>query len=233
MRLAIRASSKQLPETDAMDADCLVHAANTYATLRGRRFHKSMVSFGQAWAGYGATLTDGEFRRQARQLRPIVTWRSQILHVRSVPRGARVGYGATWSARRRSRIGLIPAGYADGYPMGLGSSDEEPRPACVGVEVGRGAGGEPSWRFVRVVGQVNMDQITVDLTDLPSSAGVGPGTLVELIGTDPSAPNHVPTLAAAAGTVPHELLCSLNPRIKRIYHAQQPYDQTVRAAAHA
>ena len=69
-----------------------------------------------------------------------------------------------------------------------------------------------------------MDQITIDLTDqVRGKFKIGPGTPVELIGTDPEAPNHLPTLAATAGTIPHELLARLSPRIKRIYHAIEPY----------
>ncbi len=205
--------------------DCLIHAANTFATLRHRKFHKAMVRVGQAWAGIGLdAIPDAGFRREAAELRPILTWKSCLVQLKTIDRGSTVGYGSTWTAQRRSRIGLVPVGYADGYPMGAASTDDEPKPACVGVEIGsRG-----QRRFVRVVGQVNMDQITIDLTDLASPRGrqqvtLEPGTAVELIGTDTDAPNHLPNLARIAGTVPHELLCRLNPRVKRIYHAKESY----------
>jgi alanine racemase len=214
----------------SMPKDCLVHAANTLATLRHHRYHKTMVRIGQAWAGLGAgSITGGEFRRDAARLRPIVTWRSHILQVKTVERGTPVGYGSAWTAGRRSRIGLVPVGYADGYPMGAASLDDDPKPPCAGVEVGPANAKGGPWRFVPVVGRVNMDQITIDLTDVaPPRARrrcpVGPGTEVELIGADPSAPNHVSALAAAAGTIPHEILCRLNPRIRRIYHATERYE---------
>ena len=228
-----RFTDKQLSIFDAVVSkcappeDCLIHAANSVATLRDRRYHKTMVRIGQAWAGFGAErLSEGDFRQQAATLRPIVTWRSEIVQVRTIQRGTGVGYGSRWTAKRRSRIGLVPVGYADGYPMGAAATDAEPKPACIGVEIDATGGRE----FVRVVGQVNMDQITIDLTDLSTphgrrGAAVGVGTSVELIGTDPQAPNHVPTLAATAGTVPHHLICSLNPRIKRSYHATESYQR--------
>ncbi|MHC4142650.1 MAG: alanine racemase [Planctomycetota bacterium] len=197
-----------------------------------------MVRVGQAWAGLGAdAITGGEFRSDAARLRPIVTWRSHIVHVKTVERGTPVGYGSAWTAGRRSRIGLVPVGYADGYPTGAASFDDDPKPPCVGVEVGPANAKGGSWRFVPVVGKVNMDQITIDLTDVaPPRARrrcpVGPGTEVELIGTDPSAPNHVSALAKAAGAIPHEILCTLNPRIRRIYHATERYEvETVPAKA--
>ncbi len=231
-----RYTNKQLSTFDtvlskcapAMGADCLVHVANSVATLRHHRYHKTMVRVGQAWAGFGAErLSDGTFHRQAARLRPIVSWRSNIVQVKTIQRGTSVGYGSRWTAKRRSRIGLVPVGYADGYPMGVAATDAEAKPACVGVEVDASGARE----FVRVVGQVNMDQITIDLTDLSMPHGrrgtaIGVGTVVELIGTDPKDLNHVPTLAAVAGTVPHHVICSLNPRIKRSYHATESYQRS-------
>jgi len=231
-----RFTNKQLAVFDAVlkkcgsavPDDCLVHVANSVATLRHSRYHKSMVRVGQAWAGFGAErITDGEFRPQAAELRPIVTWRSRIIQVKTIERGTSVGYGSHWTAKQRSRIGLVPVGYADGYPMGLAATDDEPKPPCVRVDTG-----EPDGQgFVRVIGHVNMEQISIDLTDLCSPRKrhppeIGVGTDVELIGTDPHAPNHVPTLARVAGTVPHHLLCSLNPRIKRTYHARESYKKS-------
>ena len=225
-------------------ADCLIHAANTFATLRHRRYHRSLVRLGLAWAGYGPELLRGDpVIEEARHLRPIVTWRSTIIQTKTIEAGTPVGYRSTWTATRPSRIGLVPVGYADGYPMALGSTSAKPRPACVGVLVdspercqrtgaaaqrtryGKPPGGPygalKTKRYVPVVGAVNMDQITIDLTDLDAVDGAGPrqwtGTVVELISTDPAAPNHLPTLAAAAGTIPHEIMCRLNPRIDRIY----------------
>ncbi len=211
----------------AIPPDCVIHVANTFAILRSARFHRRMVRFGQAWVGFGAeSMSAGDFRREGLELRPIVSWRSQIVAVRTVRKGTTVGYGSRWTARRKSRIGLVSAGYADGYPVGAASTDDSPKPPCVGVITGKRAYGQ---RFARVVGQVNMDQITIDLTDIAPPGGddsiVAPGTAVELIGTDPKAPNHVPNLARIAETIPHQILCSLNPRIRRTYHATEAYSE--------
>lgn len=195
--------------------EALIHVANTYATIRQRKYHKTMVRIGLAWTGYGPDwMTGGRLRRQASALKPVVSWRSRLMAARWVPKGSKVGYGSTWTAPRRTRIGLVPVGYADGYPMGLGATDRSPKPPCVGVSAGDGP-----MRFVPAVGQVNMDQLALDITDLGKDA-VGVGTPVELIGQDPAAPNHLPALARAAGTLPHEILCRLSPRIRRVYHAK-------------
>ena len=211
--------------TPTLPLDCLIHAANTFATLRDQRYHKSMVRVGLAWAGYGSQwMSTGQFRRLGEQLRPVLTWTAPIVHMKTIEPGTAVGYGSVWTARRRSRIGVIPVGYADGYPTRLGSTDADPKPVCIGVDVGRSSGGGGPRRFARVVGQVNMDQITIDLTDVALADGddsdqVPVGTTVELIGRDHAAPNHLPALAEAAGMIPHELLSRLNPRIRRVYRA--------------
>jgi alanine racemase len=68
-----------------------------------------------------------------------------------------------------------------------------------------------------------MDQISIDLTDLSTSrwggAKVDIGSAVELIGVDSSAPNFLPIVARAAGTIPHEMLCRLNSRLPRVYQS--------------
>lgn len=198
--------------------DCLVHCANTYATLRSPRFHRRMVRIGLAWAGFGLeSIEGGEIVTEGEELRPAVTWSSRIVHVKSIVKGTTVGYNATWTAPRDSRIALIPVGYADGYPMFCGERNDDGA-TTVGAQVGviletsRGV----RRAFAPVVGAVNMDQITIDVTELPAGA-VGVGTEVELISPDALAPNHAPKLAAMAETIPHEMLTRLNPRVRRVY----------------
>ena len=72
-----------------------------------------------------------------------------------------------------------------------------------------------------------MDQITIDLTDIDPPDDLGApgwiriGAAVELISADPRAPNHMPTLARAAGIVPHALLAGLSSHLQRVYHADR------------
>lgn len=191
--------------------DCVAHQASTFGAFRATRLHRSMVRVGLALLGYaGEEYADPdcvELIAQAAELRPCVRWVSRIVQTKWIEAGTPVGYGGTWRAKRRSRLGLIPAGYADGYPRALSNR------ARVGVEL---AGGVKA--YVPQVGTVSMDQITVDLTDLPES-GLGVGAWVELVGNDRSAPNHLPALAKAAGTITHDLLCRIGPRVTRHYVA--------------
>lgn len=213
-------------------ADCRIHVASTFSMLRHERFHKSMVRFGLAWAGYGLEwMNSGEIIAEAQQLRPVMTWKSRVVQVKTIDKHTPVGYGSVWTSKRPSVIGLVPVGYADGYPAGIGVRDNQPKGAMVRVltengdsdsEGGSGGGSGGAWGYAPVVGAVNMDQITIDLTDIAQQAAscgqaVGVGTVVELITADAEAPNHLPRLAKMAGTHPHELLCRLNSRIKRSY----------------
>lgn len=193
----------------SIPADCLIHQASTFGTFRGAQLHRGMVRVGLALLGYGseefADPTRVALLAHARELKPCVRWVSRIVQTKWIEPGTPVGYGCTWRARRRTRLGLVPVGYADGYPRALSGV------ARVGVSLASGMKA-----FVPQVGTVSMDQITVDLTDLPEQ-GLGVGAWVELVGNDPGAPNHLPTIAKQAGTITHELLCRFGPRIPRHY----------------
>jgi alanine racemase len=83
-------------------------------------------------------------------------------------------------------------------------------------------------RFVPIVGVVNMDQVSIDLTDVVDSTadGLAVGTRVELVSPDRDAPNHLPRVAAAAGTIPHELLCRIGPGVRRTYLSEGGLERT-------
>lgn len=143
-------------------------------------------------------------------VKPVVRWTSRVIRVRRQPAGRTVGYGATATLERDSVLGLIPAGYGDGYPLALSNRgkvvvkvDNQQRATC------------------RVVGRVNMDQLVIDLTTTVQQLGVEPETLlgaeVDLYGDDPDAPNAVMRLADAIDSHAYELLCRLNPRLPRVY----------------
>lgn len=205
----------------SIPADCLIHAASTGAVIRHPRYHAGMVRVGLAWMGYAIeTVESGEVLPEASELTPAITWASRIVHQRDVPAGATVGYGGRWRASRPSRIALVPVGYADGYPTACGGCDGQ-TPAMVGVLVASGSVVHRHW--VPVVGAVSMDQITIDVTDVPEA---GVGSAVELISPDPEAPNHLPTIAVRAGLIPHDMLCRLNPRIRRVHVVRPPLIET-------
>jgi len=184
--------------------DLLVHAANTFGVLRDHCFHQAMVRIGLGLYGYGPRLMPDLGREAQTDLQPVVTWRSQIIHLQSYDHGTPVGYNSTHLLTRPSRLGLVPVGYADGYPLALGGKS--------GVVVWA----DHKSSFVApVLGKVNMDQIVIDVTDFPGE--IDKGTAVELISCDPNSPCALERLAEQAGSSCYEMLCRLSERIPRHY----------------
>ncbi len=223
-------TARQLEELDSfvrragasIPKECVVHAANSHALLRDHDTHRSMVRFGLAWTGLAsdelplARAGDG-----ADAFEPIVRWMSRIVQVRRVEAGQSVGYGSLWTAARRSTIGLVPVGYADGFPSTPGTGSAVTGPA---VRVRGTAGG---WFVAPLVGAVNMDQVAVDLTESSVWSTDPQRALhasVEVYGTDRSAPTHVRRVAELAGIRPYELFCRLSPRIPRSHMASRDGD---------
>lgn len=130
----------------------------------------------------------------ARELRPAMTLRSEIIAIRAVPTGESVGYGARWTAERPSIIGTVAIGYADGYPRHA----QNGTPTLV------------NGKLAPLAGTVSMDAITVDLTG-HDNARVGDS--VELWGSGIA----VNAVAAAAGTIGYQLLTGVSSRVPRTY----------------
>ncbi len=126
-------------------------------------------------------------------LTPVMTLQSKIFAVKTIAAGESLGYGATFTAERPTRVGLVAIGYADGYP----------RCAPNGTPVA------VNGQLTRIIGRVSMDMLTIDLTDLPEA---GIGSLVECWGRQID----VNTIAQLAGTISYELLCNVK-RVPRVY----------------
>jgi alanine racemase len=126
-------------------------------------------------------------------LRPAMTLASELISVRELAPGDAVGYGSTYVASRRMRIGVVACGYADGYPRHAPSGT----PVLV------------NGRLAATVGRVSMDMLCVDVSDIEEARV---GARVVLWGEG----NPVEKAADAAGTVGYELLCALAPRVRSI-----------------
>ncbi|MHB1156529.1 MAG: alanine racemase [Phycisphaerales bacterium] len=188
-------------------ADTRIHLANTHTALRDRKYHRSMIRVGIGLLGYGESdITGGSLTAGIANLRPTVRWSSKIVHIHHVPAASPVGYGSTFITSRDSRLGIVPVGYAFGYPVALANKSR--------VRVG------PDLVPCPIRGNINMDQLIVDLTDL--SPDIGLDAQVEIYSNDPAAPNALPTLAADARTHCYDLLCRLSSRIPRRYLTPKP-----------
>jgi alanine racemase len=164
-----------------------VHMSNSAATWRHPEMHRGLVRVGMLAYGFGQTS-------EAVGCEPVMTWRARITAMRTVPAGTALSYGGSFVTERESRIATVGVGYGDGYPRSASNR------AFVATEHGR----------ARVVGTVCMDQLLIDVTDLPQ---VGLSDVVTLIGDGVTAFE----LAEASGTIAHEVLCRLMSRVSRRY----------------
>jgi alanine racemase len=168
----------------------LFHAANSAAALLDPRTHFDLVRPGLAL--YGLPPAKG-----ITGLRPVLSWKTRVVFLKTVPKGVRVSYGGTWRAQKRSRLATLPVGYADGYRRGMTGK------AVVLVK----------GRRVPVIGRITMDQVVIDVTGL---AGLDVGEEVVLLGAQGRDRLTADDLASWAGTLSYEILCGLASRVPRI-----------------
>ncbi len=170
--------------------------ANSAGLMSNREYHFQMVRPGIAL--YGGRAIGGRPNPMARVVRLEVP----VLQVRSARTGETVGYGATQSVDRESRIATLAIGYADGFFRSLGGSSTK-------------SGGRAAFkgRIAPVMGRISMDLVTVDVTDFGPEAPK-PGDYMEILGPTIS----VDDQADIAGTIGYEILTSLREgRYERLY----------------
>ena len=203
---------------DRLPDGCLRHLANSFGTLRDPATHLDMIRPGLSLLGYGRSLMTGPMAEDAPELEPVMRWMSRIVHVQRYPRRTPVGYGSTHKLKRESVLGVVPVGYADGYPLALSNKGSvRVRASIESSGPGHRISAESS-TDCKVLGKVNMDQMVVDLTDVPcDEPGRLKGAQVEVYSRDAKAANALPNLAELAKTHVYELLCRLSPSLKRIY----------------
>jgi alanine racemase len=168
------------------------HAANSAATLRFPASHFNLVRCGIAI--YGLSPFQGD--AAADGLRPALALTSYLADVKELAEGDSVGYGRSWTAPRRTSVGIIPIGYGDGFSRRLSNR-------------GRVLVGGKSFP---VVGRVSMDQITVDLGPKPVARA---GDEAVLIGTQGAETITAEEMAGELDTINYEVTCNLSSRVER------------------
>jgi alanine racemase len=141
--------------------------------------------------------------RATTQLRPVLTWKTAVVQVKSVSSGVPISYGGKFVTRRPSRIATLPVGYADGYSRRLTN---------VGEVLVRG-------KRAPIAGTVCMDMCMADVTDIP---GVDVGDEVVLLGRQGEAVVSADEIAQKCGTIHYEVLCGISARVPRIASWSDP-----------
>lgn len=163
------------------------HCANTGATARFSDTYLDMVRPGLLLYGYG------DYAKQL-GLKPVMTLKSTVSTIKTYEPGTKVSYGGIFTTQRRTRMGVIPYGYADGFLRALSN-----RCSLMTVD------GPVEQR-----GKICMDMCMIDLTD---KMNVDVGSEVEIFG----ARNPIETLSEIACTIPYELTCAVSKRVPRMY----------------
>jgi alanine racemase len=169
------------------------HASNSAGILDYPEAHFDLVRPGIVIYG---SFPDKSLEGKA-PIRPVLSLRARVSHVKRVPAGTDIGYGRAYTSQAATTIATIPVGYADGYPRLLSGS---------GTVLICG-------KRYPVAGRVCMDQMMVDT----GSDEVAVGDLVTLIGTDGSLTITVDEVAVAAQTIAHEILTGISRRVPRLY----------------
>jgi len=128
--------------------------------------------------------------------RPVLTWKTRIVQIKTIPEGGYVGYGCSYKTIRNTVLGVLPVGYADGYDRALGNR------AHVLV---RG-------RRAPVLGRICMNLCMVDLTDVP---GAKLEDEVVLLGKSGEERISAETMAEWAGTINYEVVTRISPFLPR------------------
>jgi alanine racemase len=132
-------------------------------------------------------------------LKPVMTWKTRIALVRSMPKGSSISYGRTFITPRKMRIATLSAGYADGYPWHLSNRD-----AAILV---RG-------RRCALLGRVTMDLIMIDVSEV---ADADVGNEAVLLGRQGDQEISCAELAERAGTITWETITRIGSRVRRVY----------------
>jgi alanine racemase len=169
----------------------LRHIANSAATLTLPEAHFDLVRPGIAVYGLSPIAGDGF------GLVPAMTLRAAAAGVKRVRAGEGVSYGHEYTTSRETTLVLVPLGYADGVPRHAGNKG----PVWINGE-----------RF-RIAGRVCMDQVVVDVGDLP----VEPGDPVVLFGPGADGEPTAQDWADAVGTIHYEIVTRIGPRVERVY----------------
>lgn len=170
------------------------HVSNSAGIIDLPEFNLNMVRAGIML--YGLYPSD-EVNKEKIKLKPAMTLKAKISHLKIVPKGTGISYGQIFTTEEESKIGTIPIGYADGFTRLLTGKAE----VCI------------NHKRVPIVGKICMDQCMLDLTSVED---VKLGDEVVIFGCEKDDP-HVDELASKIGTINYEIVCMVARRVPRVY----------------
>ncbi len=170
-----------------------LHIQSSYGFFNYPQLQCDYVRTGVALYGVLSSPHDETVRKL--DLRPVLSLKSEVILIRSVPKGDSVGYGRTFTAQKDSRIAIIPIGYADGIPRNLSCGNGRIRIRQY---------------IVPIIGQICMDQLAVDITEAEDIVVGDVATFIEAKAESELA---APVVADQTGSISNELLCRIGARL--------------------
>jgi alanine racemase len=172
-----------------------VHLSNSAGLLRFSETHDlcNLARPGLMLYGVSPLANGGE------NLRPALQWKTRVLLVRELPSGHGISYGRSFVTSRPTMVATLACGYADGFPRQVSGQG-----ACVLIHGKR----------CPIMGRVTMDQLMVDVTDLPAPAQSG--EVAVLLGTQGSECITASELAEKAATIPWHIFTGIGERVQRV-----------------
>jgi len=177
----------------------VVHTACTAAALLFPSTHFTMLRTGIGLYGLWPsreTLVSVKEKGSPIDFRPVLSWKTRIVQIKSLPEGTYVGYGCSYRTTRRTILGVLPVGYADGYDRALGNR------AHVLVRGRRAA----------VIGRICMNLCMIDLTDVPNVKLEDEAVLLGASGDERISAE---TMAEWSGTINYEIVARISPLLAR------------------
>ncbi len=171
-----------------------IHCCNSAATLLHPFDEGNLVRPGIIL--YGIAPADDLSLKY--ELLPVMSIKTVVSAIKTIHKGETVSYGRTFTANKDMRIATLPIGYGDGYPRKMSN--------CGKVLI--------NGKFADIVGRVCMDQMMIDITDIPK---VSVGTEVTVIGQSGDNSITFAEIAAKVDTIPYELVCNISVRVPRVY----------------
>ena len=180
--------------------DIIAHCACSAAAMLFPPTFNDLVRIGIAgyglWPSRETRVSAGNLPYEI-SLEPVLTWKTRLSQVKWVSSGAFIGYGCTYRTTRKTRLGIIPIGYAEGYPRALSN---------VSHVLIRG-------KRSPIRGRICMNIFMVDITDIPH---VKLEDTVTLIGNDGDENISASDLASLCGSIPYEIVSRIHAGIPRI-----------------